>query len=130
MFHHLVHRHHQKDDIDLSKQTHIRVNRLHLERHLISVANRQKYSGALPQCINAPLQGKILHVKCCCGTFAKVLNVENVPRNLNIITYHWIIISDAFMYKTHFTLAQYLTKHTLLLCISGCQQHLLCFTLN
>lgn len=41
MLHHLVHRHHQEDDIDLSKQTRITVNRLHLERHPISAANTE-----------------------------------------------------------------------------------------
>ena len=38
MLHHLEHRHHQEDDIDLSKQTHIRVNRLHLDRHPVPTA--------------------------------------------------------------------------------------------
>lgn len=37
MLHHLEHRHHQEDDIDLSKQTRIRVYRLHLNRRPISV---------------------------------------------------------------------------------------------
>lgn len=49
MLHHLEHRHHQEDDIDLSKQMHIRVNSLHLERHPIPVADSgwRKYSDSL-----------------------------------------------------------------------------------
>lgn len=43
MFHHLVHRHNQEDDIDLSKHTYIGVNRVLFERHLISSANRKRY---------------------------------------------------------------------------------------
>lgn len=39
MLHHLVHRHHQEDDIDLSKQMYWGVNRLHSERHPVPVAN-------------------------------------------------------------------------------------------
>lgn len=37
MLHHLEHRHHQEDDIDLSKQTRITVYRLHLNRRPVSV---------------------------------------------------------------------------------------------
>lgn len=43
MLHHLVHGHHQEDDIELSKQRRIRVNRLHLERHPIPDANTDRY---------------------------------------------------------------------------------------
>lgn len=33
VLHHFEHGHHQENDVDLSKQTRIRVNRLHSERH-------------------------------------------------------------------------------------------------
>lgn len=39
MLHHLVHRHHQEDDIDLSKQMRITVGKLQLDRHPISAAH-------------------------------------------------------------------------------------------
>lgn len=37
MLHHLKHGHHQQDDIDLSKQTRLTIDRLHLDRHPVSV---------------------------------------------------------------------------------------------
>lgn len=40
MLHHLRHGHHQQDDIDLSKQSRIRIDRLHLDRHPVSVPGK------------------------------------------------------------------------------------------
>lgn len=37
MLHHLKHGHHQQDDIDLSKQTRLRIDRLHLDGHPVSI---------------------------------------------------------------------------------------------
>lgn len=40
MLDHLKHGGHQQDDIDLSTQTRVRIDRLHLDRHPVSVPGR------------------------------------------------------------------------------------------
>lgn len=65
MLHHLKHGHHQQDDIDLSKQTRIRIDRLHLDRHPVSVPG--KATGLL-------VNTDIMIISFQPGTFSPLLN--------------------------------------------------------